>query len=216
MWMGTGRPRRGLLSWASLNKPVICNQGVTGSNPVAGTNNFKHLRGFRLHVRSAEVALTERLRNSPAGSKKILDGELPYWLRVTAALSTPAIAFLGFCIAWAQWANARSKLILDLYALRRKVYGEFYGPIGQAVRHGTSDTDNYFAFSRVLAEAKFLFGKDVMRYLRDIAKALNQLGYATSMLEGDRLVGELQKHLQIRHDCMLKVAEFFDEIDDRR
>jgi hypothetical protein len=66
--------------------------------------------------------------------------ELPYWLKVLSALSTPAIAVLGIAIAWGQWATARSKLILDLYEHRRKIYDAFDDQI-QVIMTGVPSQD---------------------------------------------------------------------------
>ena len=141
--------------------------------------------------------------------------DLPYWLKVLAAFSTPAIALLGISIAWAQWATARSKLVLDLYEHRTRAVTALQGPVAMAVRQGASDTKNFFDFARAHNAAKFLFGHEVVLYLDETAKALNKLGLAGSMLEGDRLGGEeLQTYLALKHDCMAKLAKFWDRLDE--
>jgi hypothetical protein len=116
--------------------------------------------------------------------------------------------------AWAQWTTARSKLILDLYEHRRKVYSDFHGPIGQAMRDGRSDLNNYVDYIRVVDQAQFLFGRDVRDFIEDMRHTLNQLGYASSMLRGAKLVGDdLRRHLKIQNDCMMQIAEFWKRLD---
>lgn len=141
--------------------------------------------------------------------------DLPYWLKVLAALSTPSIALLGISIAWAQWATSRSKLVLDLYEHRASAIEELQKPVAAAVRNGASDTDNYFEFVRAVAAAKFLFGKEVIDYLEETAKTLNRLGYACSMYGSDSLSEEdRRKHVDMRHDCMDKIAKFWARLDE--
>jgi len=133
------------------------------------------------------------------------------------ALGVLAIAFLGVCIAWGQWVTARSKLILDLYDKRRAVYSKFHGPIGQAMREGKSDMENYRQYILVLDEAHFLFGHDVRDFIEDMRETLNKLGYATTMLAdgNDQRMSEEQRllHVHMAYDLMLEIADFWKRLD---
>jgi hypothetical protein len=131
------------------------------------------------------------------------------------ALVALAIAIWGSSIAWGQWVTARSKLVLDLYEHRLKAYDAFRGPIGQAVRDGASDTINFLDYIVAENRAKFLFGHDVVTFLAKMRHALSQLGYASTMLKGDRLEGEeLRKHLDIQRESMEQLANFWTRFDE--
>jgi hypothetical protein len=142
-----------------------------------------------------------------------MDGDLPYWMKVSAALATPAIAFLGACIAWAQWSTARWKLVLDLYEHRRKVYTALHGPITKVMQEGTSDQANFLAFARVIDEAQFLFGRDVKEYIDEIRKTLNQLGYARSALSNPHLPADKRNEIIEQEYVNLgKVSDFYTKV----
>jgi hypothetical protein len=134
-------------------------------------------------------------------------------MKVSAALATPAIAFLGFCIAWGQWATARSKLILDLYEKRRQVFSELHGPIGEAVRGGRADHNTFTAFIVTIDRAQFLFGRDVMDYVNDMRETINHFIYETTMLEGGRLKGtELEAMYAKKDESFKKIVTFYDDM----
>jgi hypothetical protein len=114
--------------------------------------------------------------------------------------------------------TARSKLILDLYDKRRAVYSKFHGPIGQAMREGRSDLENYRDYIIVLDEAHFLFGRDVRDFIEDMRETLNNLGYASSMLAADGKARrmseeERQLHIRISHELMGEIADFWKRLD---
>ena len=125
------------------------------------------------------------------------------------------LALLGVCITWGQWITARSKLILDLYEKRRVVYSKFHGPIGEAVREGRSDLKNFFEYINVLDEARFLFGRDVLDYMKQIKGTLAKLGEASSMLrDGGRLPEEdRSRYARVSYDCMIELADFWPRLD---
>jgi hypothetical protein len=133
-------------------------------------------------------------------------------------LATIAIAIFGACIAWGQWVTARSKLILDLYEHRRKVYSDFHGPIGEAMREGRSDLNNYVDYIRVLDQARFLFGRDVLDYIEDMRETLNNLGEVTSMLGGGNDMrmpeDERLKYANRRSELMRQIADFWPRLDE--
>ncbi len=140
--------------------------------------------------------------------------DLPYWLKVLAALSTPAIAVLGLTIAWAQWATARSKLVLDLHDQRVQAHAAFQGPIGEVLRSGGCTTKIYFEYCLAAHGARFLFGDDVVHFLDQTGQTLNRLSYATTMLHGDKLEGdEHSKHVKLSFDCITKISGFWTEFD---
>jgi hypothetical protein len=139
--------------------------------------------------------------------------ERPFWLKVLSALATPAIALLGFAIAWGQWATARSKLILDLFEKRREVYSAFRGPVGEAVRSGSVDNATFFEFAGVIDQAQFLFGQEVLDFIRDHTGVLARMAEATSMLEVRNLSQEEHlKFVRMKHDALREIAAFYPKL----
>ena len=132
-------------------------------------------------------------------------------------LATIAIAVLGACIAWGQWVTARSKRLLDLHEHRWKVYSNFHGPIGEAMREGRSDLDNYVDFIKVMDQARFLFGREVLDYLEEMREKLNHLGEVTTMMSGrnDRHLSEDErlKYARRQSDLMIDLVAFWPRLD---
>src|SRR4051812_29661402 len=76
---------------------------------------------------------------------------------------------VGF-IAWQQWQLAHSKLRLDLFDRRYKVFDAtriFLAVIGRDSRFEES---HLFEFDAGTSDAEFLFGSDIVNYLAEIRK----------------------------------------------
>lgn len=135
----------------------------------------------------------------------------PEYLREYGVL---AVAFLGACIALGQWSTSRSKLILDLYDKRRAVYSQFHGPIGKAIRDGASNSENLEEFKRIIDQAKFLFGRDVLYYFDDMQKELALLMEASDCLREGGLTAEARgRYSKQRHDSGRALLEFWNRLD---
>ncbi len=88
------------------------------------------------------------------------------WL---SALLTPVIAAIAVYIAYQQWRTNRRRLELDLYDRRLRIYQATIECISAALSfHPT--TEAIFGFRRSTAEADFLFGPDIRRYLDELFK----------------------------------------------
>lgn len=84
-----------------------------------------------------------------------------------------------------------------------------------AVSHRLPDTINFLDYIVAENRAKFLFGHYAMTFLAKMRHALSQLGYASSMLKGDRLEGdELRKHLDIQRQSMEQLSNFWTRFDE--
>lgn len=90
-------------------------------------------------------------------------------MQTLAALLTPTVAFFGALIAFMQWRTAHSKVMLDMFDRRWRVFqsvSEYYLLL---VRNGMRPYDKELAeFHKVRAEAAFLFGEDIQQFLKDL------------------------------------------------
>jgi hypothetical protein len=126
-------------------------------------------------------------------------------------LATLAVAVLGFVVAWAQWTAARSALILNLFEHRREAYSAFRGPVAQAIREGRADTALWAEFVTVIDQAQFLFGREVLEFIKDHSLVLNDMGLATSMLSADRHLSheERAKFANMQAEAMRSLVDFY-------
>lgn len=103
--------------------------------------------------------------------------ELPNWLKIVAALgplfTASATLFVGMVvavIAYRQWRTAHEKVILDLFDRRMTIHEAFR----DAMTDYLSSDGNLvgskirFRLQRIWSEARFLFGKEVPEFIRDI------------------------------------------------
>ena len=97
-----------------------------------------------------------------------------YFLSMTidilTALLTPTVAILGVYIAIQQYKLAKEKHRIEIYDRRMKVYSATLELIRTANRSANLDEDMYYKFEEKIAEAEFLFGKEVVSLLEDISR----------------------------------------------
>lgn len=140
-----------------------------------------------------------------------MDGELPYWLRVLAALATPAIALLGVCIAFAQWRSAQRKTVMDLFEKRWKIWDDLRSAIGPIIRHGSVRDEDWRAFLRARDGDRFLFGPEVSTYLDRIWKELINHQLAETNLKSEGL--DRTKAAGEKYASFVEISGFYDDFE---
>jgi len=126
---------------------------------------------------------------------------MPPWVEYSKALATPAIALLAIVVAIMQWRTAHQRVVLDLFERRMKVYSEIRAVIGSIIGSGKLANEKYFEFMRAIDGAKFLFGREVNRYLKQLNTTL------AYFQEADEEYGPLQG--QARVDAIQKLRKCF-------
>src|SRR5450759_1555324 len=87
---------------------------------------------------------------------------------VFSALLTPLIAIIATYIAWQQWRGNELKLRLDRYEKRLRIYQEVVKVIGFLMRDANMKLEDLMAFRANTAEAAFLFGPEITKYIEEI------------------------------------------------
>ncbi|QSV46275.1 hypothetical protein [Geobacter benzoatilyticus] len=90
-------------------------------------------------------------------------------IEIFKALLTPTIAVLGIYIAIQQYRLAKEKHRIEIYDRRMKIYTTVMEFVRNAKRNFTINEDNYYEFDKGIAEAEFLFGKEVVALLEDMS-----------------------------------------------
>ena len=137
--------------------------------------------------------------------------ELPYWLQVLQALSTPAIALLAAVIGVMQWRTAHQRAVLDLFQKRWDAYSEMRHIIGDVMREGHAPTETSLAFFRAANQAKFIFGTEVNAYLQSVYTMLVDLHHAQERMKGGGLI--LGKWADKEAKLSTEIGEFFEKFE---
>jgi hypothetical protein len=87
---------------------------------------------------------------------------------VFSALLTPLIAIVTAYIAWQQWQANRQKLRFDQYEKRLKIYQHVVIMLGLIMREADAKLEDLIAFRANTAEADFLFGPEIPKYIEEI------------------------------------------------
>jgi len=88
---------------------------------------------------------------------------------VLTALLTPTVAILGVYIAIQQYRLAKEKHRIEIYDRRMKIYLTAIELLRDTKRNLTINENAYYKFEEGVAEADFLFGKEVGALLDDMS-----------------------------------------------
>jgi hypothetical protein len=89
----------------------------------------------------------------------------PHWTAYLSALLAPTVAILGSLIAYRQWRIAQSKLKLDLFDRRFRVFEAARNLIAFVVARGKTDDEQIGIFVGATREARWLFDAGIADYL---------------------------------------------------
>jgi hypothetical protein len=127
---------------------------------------------------------------------------------------------LTFCVSvgvalvgYAQWRTANQKVVLDLHEKRIKVYDQIEDAIASVMRHGSVADDVAAQFARGRAEARFLFGPDVLDYLQSVWSDVTWIHtYTPDTIRQSPNPSDL---FNKRTDTMIRVSNFFTEAPNK-
>ncbi|WEZ83511.1 hypothetical protein P6U16_01245 [Rhizobium sp. 32-5/1] len=109
---------------------------------------------------------------------------IPGWIVILQALLTPAIAIAVGVIGFLQWRTAHQKVVLDLFDRRMKVVNGVRDFQGLVFRGGVKqELADVARFHQVRHEAEFLFGSDVVNYLKGLHDTVIEMSTATAALD---------------------------------
>src|SRR6266571_5603899 len=140
-----------------------------------------------------------------------MNSQLPYWVQLLQALSTPAIALLAVVIGVMQWRTSHQRAVLDLFEKRWQAYKGIREVISEVVRSGSVSNEATFSYLRAIDGTEFLFGPEVYAYLRDVHKKLAQHHTFEGMAkrEGTRWK-ERQEAIDKQSKTFEEIAKFYD------
>jgi hypothetical protein len=136
------------------------------------------------------------------------------FLERLAASSLPIATFflsvaVGF-IALLQWRVAHNKLRLDLFDRRYKVFAA----TREFLQTASSGNAEFGQFSLAIADAEFLFGGDVAKWLKELRKKAAHLKRTETLLTRPKDDQQLEKHADAELADRLWLVARADELTE--
>lgn len=97
------------------------------------------------------------------------------WVSLLQALLTPTIAVVAAFVAWQQYRLAKQKHDIDIFNRRMQVYKATVAFLGKSYSTHSIFEDDYFKWISEVAEAEFLFGKEILDLITDIEVTSNEI-----------------------------------------
>ena len=88
--------------------------------------------------------------------------------RKMQGLITILIAAIALLIGYFQWITAHQRVVVDLFEKRLRLFNLIELAIGQVVRDAETSPETLQTFLQAEADARFLFGLDVLKELRSL------------------------------------------------
>jgi len=89
-------------------------------------------------------------------------------VNIFSALLTPVIAIIATYIAWQQWKANELKLRLERYERRLRIYQDVIKMLSLIMRDADAKIEDLMTFRANTAEADFLFGPEIPKYIDEI------------------------------------------------
>jgi hypothetical protein len=117
------------------------------------------------------------------------------------SIATLFLSIAVVVIAWQQWRVAESKLRLDLFDRRYKVYDATRKFLSVIIREARFTNSDLFEFNAGTSDAQFLFKPDVAEYLAEIRRQALHLRTTRELLKKPRITDdELARLAQAEND----------------
>jgi hypothetical protein len=89
-------------------------------------------------------------------------------VNIFSALLTPVIAIIATYIAWQQWKANELKLRLERYERRLSIYQDVIKMLSLIMCDADAKVEDLMTFRANTAEADFLFGPEIPKYIDEI------------------------------------------------
>ena len=129
------------------------------------------------------------------------------WASILGPIATLIVGVGIFFVAWQQWQIARSKLRLDLFDRRYKVYDATRKFLSEIIRSANFKDSHLCEFYAGTSDAEFLFGSDVVDYLAQIRKRAIDMRMHHEMCDPMPVGDERSRHVQANHDQLVWLGE---------
>jgi hypothetical protein len=129
-----------------------------------------------------------------------MNEQWPGWIGVAMAAFVALIALLQWRMARAQWRTAHNRAVFDQFHERYDIYQEFRDIVGIVMASGSSDLNVRVKAAEAAERAQFLFGDDIVTYLRQVTSDLRDLeSIAQQRLRGADLSRNLAEQQRLKN-----------------
>lgn len=90
------------------------------------------------------------------------------WIPILQALLTPTIGVIAAYVAWQQYRLAKQKHDIDIFNRRMQVYKITMAFLVKCEKTYSINEDAYYEWLSDVADAEFLFGKEIVDFISDI------------------------------------------------
>lgn len=128
---------------------------------------------------------------------------LTAWLGLGVAAFVAIIGLLNFLTARQQWRTANNLAVFDLFQKRYEVYQEFREIVRLVTGSGKADSMTFANAAEAAERAQFLFGDDLVGYLRQFTDNIRDLeNYCQEQagLQGDDLKRNLEAQRRLKNN----------------
>jgi hypothetical protein len=134
---------------------------------------------------------------------------LANWITASLAATVVLIGVLQYLTACKQWQTTNNQAAFDLFEERYEIYQELRD-IADRARAGHADREMFAKTAEVLERAQFLFGQDIVTYLKQFAESLSDLECVASEIgrgQGSEVKGYLDEQRRLKN----QIETFFTE-----
>jgi len=90
------------------------------------------------------------------------------WIQILQALLTPTIGTIAAYVAWQQYRLAKQKHDIEIFNRRMQIYKITIAFLAKCEKTYSISEDDFYVWLRDIAEAEFLFGKEILDLIEDI------------------------------------------------
>ena len=135
--------------------------------------------------------------------------QLVSWTIPIIAATLALIGILQYFTARKQWQTMNNQAVFELFYERYEIYQELRG-IADRARTGHADREMFLKTAEALEKAQFLFGQDMVAYLKQFAESLSDLECVVSEIsrsQGSEVKGHLNEQRRLKN----QMETFFTE-----
>jgi hypothetical protein len=130
-------------------------------------------------------------------------------VEIIKIILTFVVAVAASYIAWRQHRTAADKFRLDLYDKRYRVYRGLIDLLSRIAADGSVPNGALDQFFRATDEKRFLFGPDVISYLKEVREKAVRLSNTRRLIEAGERITEGRHTAAI--DESLELTQWFDK-----
>jgi hypothetical protein len=128
------------------------------------------------------------------------------------SVAAVVVSAVVLVVQYMQWRTANQKVVVDLYERRLKVYEQLSKAIGPVLREGEVNGEALRDFMVGEADAKFLFGEEVIAYLENLRRSFAWMSsFSNKVIDQASNRGDL---IDIKYKHLREITAFYEVAPD--